>query len=194
MKTIKKFIGRKHTINTQETMERTGVRVNRDALNQYEEFKHLIKHRYLLFSFNETFSEIIITRAGDRSESYESLVESLPLNSCGYIVYDLEYEENGIRKSKFILLLWAPDAATLKSKMLYAGSCATLQKSLGNIDMRVQGCERKELDFDELLTRVGPNAQPVPDPRDLYSFVDNLKLSLNAPITKKQDVCFQFQD
>jgi cofilin len=51
-------------------------------------------------------------------------------------------------------VLWSPDTAKIKSKMLYTSSLADLRKKLVGIGTEVQATDSSEIDYEEVLNKV----------------------------------------
>merc|ERR1711862_37889 len=79
----------------------------------------------------------------------------LPDNECRYGIFDLEYSKDadGVRQ-KIIFVVWAPDTAKIKDKMLTASSKDALKKQLIGISTEIQATDRSEIAYDYILDRV----------------------------------------
>jgi Cofilin/tropomyosin-type actin-binding protein len=59
----------------------------------------------------------------------------------------LDYDaEGGVRRCAILFILWAPDDALIKEKMLYTSSKADFKSHLAGIDAEFQGTEWSELE------------------------------------------------
>ena len=82
--------------------------------------------------------------------------EHLPENDCRYAVYDFEYERGqgeGVR-NKICFIVWSPDTAKVKSKMLYASSKDAIRKKLVGVANEIQATDSAEVSYDTVLDRV----------------------------------------
>jgi cofilin len=90
-----------------------------------------------------------------QGEAYEKFVAALPKDDCRYAVYDFEYEhEDGGKRSKILFVLWSPDTAKIKSKMLYTSSKDALRKKLVGIGTEIQATDAGEIDRQTVLEKV----------------------------------------
>ncbi|KAG8437889.1 hypothetical protein GDO86_008547 [Hymenochirus boettgeri] len=66
-------------------------------------------------------------------DPFMAMVERLPTNDCRYVLYDAWYETKDSKKEELVFILWAPEQATLKSKMIYAASKDALKTIMGGV-------------------------------------------------------------
>ena len=99
-----------------------------EAFNELK-LKHSFK--YIIYALNSSQTEIEVVKKGDKDASYDSFLEELPENDCRYAIFDYEFEDDGRKQSKILFVVWAPDTAKIKPKMLYASSKANFKKKLG---------------------------------------------------------------
>merc|ERR1711978_838782 len=73
---------------------------------------------------------------------------------CGYGLYDLEYmhqcegTDNPYPVKKLILLLWCPDSAKVKDKMLYSSSFDAIKKALDGVQKYFQATDLSEASLE----------------------------------------------
>lgn len=118
----------------------------------FEEIKKDKKHRYVIFNIvNE--KQIDVEVIGERDAEYDSFLDDLQkggTGECRYGLYDFEYmhQHQGTtessKKQKLFLLLWCPDTAKIKMKMLYASSFDALKKSLVGVQKYIQASDLSE--------------------------------------------------
>lgn len=118
----------------------------------FEEIKKDKKHRYVIFNIvNE--KQIDVEVVGDRDAEYDQFLEDLQkggTGECRYGLFDFEYmhQHQGTtessKKQKLFLLLWCPDTAKIKMKMLYASSFDALKKSLVGVQKYIQASDLSE--------------------------------------------------
>ena len=95
-------------------------------------------------------------RHGAVDGAYEDFVAALPEDDCRYAVYDYRYvnsEECEFRKLVFIV--WNPDSARLKSKMLYASTKDFFKGRLSGIAVEIQATDYDEVSEEELRENIG---------------------------------------
>ncbi|PXF50079.1 Actin-depolymerizing factor 8 [Gracilariopsis chorda] len=65
--------------------------------------------------------------AKEPEEDWKDFVKSLPEDSARYIISDFTVKETPtVSKAKILVLLWNPDGAPIRSKLLYAASVEAL--------------------------------------------------------------------
>ncbi|XP_063293897.1 cofilin-1 [Pelobates fuscus] len=87
----------------------------------------------------EEGKEILVGDIGTTvDDPYKTFVKMLPLDDCRYALYDASYETNETKKEDLVFILWCPDNASLKSKMIYASSKDALKKKMTGIKHELQ--------------------------------------------------------
>ncbi|XP_063296070.1 cofilin-2-like [Pelobates fuscus] len=82
----------------------------------------------------EQDKQILVGDIGDTVEDpYKAFVSLLPLTDCRYALYDASYETRETRKEDLVFIFWAPDNASLKSKLIYAATKDALRKKFPGI-------------------------------------------------------------
>lgn len=118
----------------------------------FEEIKKDKKHRYVIFNIRDE-KQIDAEVIGERDAEYDQFLEDLQkggTGECRYGLYDFEYmhQHQGTtessKKQKLFLLLWCPDTAKIKMKMLYASSFDALKKSLVGVQKYIQASDLSE--------------------------------------------------
>jgi len=132
----------------------SGVAVSDECVSKYQDLKLGKSLRYVLFKLSEDLKEVQVDKTAPSGAPYEEFLESLPPNDCRYGVYDFEYTaEDGGQRNKIVFVLWAPDSAKIKPKMLYTSSKDALRKKLVGIATEVQATDRSEIDRDAVLEK-----------------------------------------
>jgi len=132
----------------------SGVGVNQECLDLFQQLK--LKHnlKFIIFKLSDDCKEIVVEKSSEDPE-YDSFVKSLPEDDCRYAVCDFCYtSEEGGQRNKICFFKWAPDAAKIKSKMLYASSESGFKKSLNGIAVEIQGTDYSEVDREHVLDKV----------------------------------------
>jgi len=110
--------------------------------------------RYALFKLSADQKEVIVDLTAPPSASYDDFVKHLPSNDCRYAVYDFEYEAEGAQRNKILFVVWAPDSAKIKSKMLYASTKDAVRKKLVGVAVEIQATDLAEIDRQSVLEKV----------------------------------------
>ena len=132
----------------------SGVQVSDDVINKYQELKLGHSLRYAFFKLNDNNTEVVVDKTAPPSASYEDFVKALPANDCRYAVFDFEYSEDGGQRNKILFVVWAPDSAKIKSKMLYASTKDAVRKKLVGVGTEIQATDLSEIDRDTVMDKV----------------------------------------
>mmetsp|Transcript_13610 Transcript_13610/g.29474 ORF Transcript_13610/g.29474 Transcript_13610/m.29474 type:complete len:148 (-) Transcript_13610:704-1147(-) len=118
----------------------SGVAVNPECIEAFNELKKR-EVRGIVLKINDEMTEIGVEKkltassdAAKAKEMWGDAIKELPESDCRFVVYDFEYEHQGLPKSKLIFVKWAPEAAKIKAKMIYASSqegCLTQMEGVG---------------------------------------------------------------
>jgi len=106
------------------------------------------------FMFTRDFKKIVIDensiiernpRDQPRPEWFQQFTESLPEDACRYAIYDFEVGINlgaGMNslgsRNKLVFIVWAPQNARIKDKMLIASSKDALKKKFDGVQLEWQ--------------------------------------------------------
>ena len=117
-----------------------------------------LKHdtKYMLCKINREAGEIQLHKRvaeGAGQATYEQFVAELPPKEGMYTIYDFDYEIEGGKRNKLMFIVWAPDDAPIKEKMLYASSKDGLKKKIVGIQWEVQGTDYEEVEFAEIVNK-----------------------------------------
>jgi len=132
----------------------SGVAVSEEVLTKYSELKLGHSLRYALFKLNADQSAVVVDSTAPPSASYEDFVKALPANDCRYAVFDFAYEAEGGQRNKILFVVWAPDSAKIKSKMLYASSKDAVRKKLVGVGVEIQATDLSEIDRQSVMEKV----------------------------------------
>jgi len=88
-------------------------------------------------------------------DSFEQFVNELPRDDCRYAVYDFKFTAGKAgKREQLIFIVWCPDIAKVKTKMLYAASKDALKKKLVGINHEIQGTDIAELDAKNVTEKI----------------------------------------
>jgi len=118
-------------------MAMSGVELEAQCKTIFDDVQLGKKHRYVTFHISE--GKIRIDKIGEREANYDKFLEDLKqkdgeCDDCRYAIYDYEYTVNSQGtepsfRTKVFLVLWCPDAAKIKKKMVYSASFDSLKKA-----------------------------------------------------------------
>ncbi|KAI9179163.1 cofilin [Blastocladiella emersonii ATCC 22665] len=134
----------------------SGVAVSSDSLAAFEELKmgHHATLAAALFKLDSFLSSIVVDSVHS-GLSYADFLALLPRDECRFCVVDFEFEaEPGMLRDKLVLIAWAPDAADVKDKVVYATSKNYFRNQLDGIIAEVQATSLHEAAHHEVLSRL----------------------------------------
>ena len=136
----------------------SGIAVDDQCKIILDEIKTKKLYRYSVFYIKQEKS-ISVEVKGGQDNSYEEFLQDLQREGegcCRYGLFDFEYEHQfqgavkTTKKQKLLLMLWCPDSAKIKNKMLYASSFAALKKSLVGVSKCLQVSDYSEAAASEV--------------------------------------------
>ncbi|KAF8645199.1 hypothetical protein AX16_008026 [Volvariella volvacea WC 439] len=132
----------------------SGVGVSSQCLDDYQELKLGKKSKYIIYSLNDSLTEIV-TLKKETSTDWEQFLKDLPEDQCRWAVYDFEFEkEGGGLRNKLLFISWSPDNAKIKQKMVFAASRDALRRSLVGIAAEIQATDVDEITRETVLEKV----------------------------------------
>lgn len=134
----------------------SGVSLSDEIKPLFDDMKHGKKvNRYLQMKMSEDFKEIVVDKSAPKSESYDDFVAQLPPKECRYAVVDFAYEGNETgSKEVLIFVVWCPDNASVKHKMLYASSKDAVKSTCTGVAAEIQATDFDEVSAATILDKV----------------------------------------
>ncbi|ORZ35424.1 hypothetical protein BCR44DRAFT_1434188 [Catenaria anguillulae PL171] len=133
----------------------TGVAVNDQCLEVFNELKLGKKYSYIIYKLNEGMTEIVVEKTADAGAPYSEFVGCLPATDCRYCVFDFKYEHaEGGERNKILFVSWSPDDAKIRAKMTYAGSKDAIRRKLVGVHTEIQATDFSEVAQDTVLEKV----------------------------------------
>lgn len=133
-----------------------------DCKIKYEDIQKRHKHRFVTFHI-ENNKEIKVDQVGERSATVGDFFDALKIadKDCRYGVLDYEFthEAEGTGASKrdaIVLIMYAPDTAAIKKKMIYAASFDTVKKAFNGVSVIMnvnEECDLTEETINEKATK-----------------------------------------
>uniref|UniRef100_A0A087XNT4 Twinfilin-1 n=2 Tax=Poecilia formosa TaxID=48698 RepID=A0A087XNT4_POEFO len=151
---------------TTDTMShQTGIQAGNDVKEIFANARSGDQYRVLKIVIEDEQLTLGATRKASKKwdQEYDSLV--LPLLEDAvpcYILYRLDSTNN--QGYEWILLSWSPDHSTVRHKMLYAATRATLKKEFGggHIKDDIFGTTKEDLNFSGYKKYLTSQAAPLP--------------------------------
>lgn len=144
----------------------SGVAVDDEVIVEYSHIKAQKKYRYIVFHIKDE-KKICIDTSGGREATYQEYLDylaSLGPNECRYGLFDFEYDQAcegaaETKRSKLILMIWCPDTAKIKKKMIYSSSFDALKQALVGIGKYIQATDMSEAHADAILEKIKSTAR-----------------------------------
>ena len=95
--------------------------------------------------------EILVGDCDDTEDVFQKLRSKLPKDECRYVAFNVTYETHENLYESLVFILWVPESAPLRNKMIYESSKSTLrQKIVGvkheyQVNTHEELCDRKSL-------------------------------------------------
>jgi len=149
-------------------MAMSGVKVNDACIKKWEELKAQ-KIKACNFKLSDNMKEIIVDEGSEvptgTQGAWKQWCSTLPEKECRYSIYDVEMKINmgsGVSdgtRTKLVFVVWAPQTASIKQKMVSASSKDALKKKLDGIQVEWQLTDRSELEASDRID----DLQSLPD-------------------------------
>lgn len=121
----------------------------------FTELKTKSCYRFLTFKIDASGGRVVADVASARAASVRDFSEALPEADCRYGVFDMEYvNADNCVFQKLLFVLWSPDGAPTKAKMMYASTKDFFKGLLPGIALELQATEAGEVDEADMRTRI----------------------------------------
>ena len=135
----------------------SGVAVAEDCVSIFNKVKMRTSNlQWATFRVEENEGSVLTDSTGEVSGAYDDFLNALPEGECRYAVYDYKYTNaDGCEYSKLVFIVWNPDSARLKNKMLYASTKDFFKSRLSGIAIEIQATDLDEVSESELRENIG---------------------------------------
>jgi cofilin len=124
-------------------------------------FQGLSKRSYstIVFKINADMTSVVVDKTyppskGNFEAEWKDFIKGLPENDCRYIITDFSWHETAtVVKSKICMILWSPEYAPIRPKMIYAASQEAVTK-LAPVQRSIQATEVDELTYKTIKDTV----------------------------------------
>eukprot|EP00055_Hartaetosiga_balthica_P018451 m.134347 g.134347 ORF g.134347 m.134347 type:complete len:140 (-) comp9559_c0_seq1:110-529(-) len=131
----------------------SGVEVSDECMEAFEALKMGKKFKYVVFKITDDHTQIVVDDAASEGD-WDAFLAKLPKDDGRYALFDFDYTLNdGGQRNKILFIQWAPDAAKIKKKMLYASSVDAFKKQLPGVTV-FHASELDELEKDEIRDKI----------------------------------------
>ena len=125
----------------------SGIKIDGDCKVTYDLLQRDHLHRFIIYKI-ENCKEIVVDRIGDRSASVEDFFAALREkdefgnDQCRYAILDYEFTIDAIGdgssyRESILLIMYCPDTARIKNKMIYSSSFHSLKRTLVGVKRSV---------------------------------------------------------
>ncbi|OCF43214.1 cofilin [Kwoniella heveanensis CBS 569] len=153
--TMHETILRMHIQATSATLSiNSGLGAVQECLEKYQELKTGKKLAYVIYGLSDDKRSIIVLKTSE-DKDFDTFVGELPEKECRWAVYDFEYTlpgGEGIR-NKLVFVMWSPDDANVKNKMIFASSKDALRRRLEGIHIEIQATDFSEITKDAIMEK-----------------------------------------
>mmetsp|Transcript_21595 Transcript_21595/g.24102 ORF Transcript_21595/g.24102 Transcript_21595/m.24102 type:complete len:146 (+) Transcript_21595:94-531(+) len=129
----------------------SGIQITTDVINQHNSFRqrNTNQNRYIMYKLSDDFTEVVVAEKGPTSHNWSDFVSALPKDHCRYATVLYEYQKgNDGERAKIVFVLWTPDNAPSKEKMLFASTKNTVKQNLQGINIAIQATDIDEAEED----------------------------------------------
>lgn len=129
------------------------VSLSDDCMPVYKEMQMKHNTRFIIFRI-ENKEKVIVDKTGPSDQTYDDFLAALPAQECRYCLVDVDYTTKaGATHSKLVFVMWCPDEAPVKEKMLYSSSTDSM-KDLTGVQCKVQGNDLSDIQKDEVQKKL----------------------------------------
>ena len=134
----------------------SGIQVDGEVVECYQDLKAK-KLPWFSMRISDDKSQIIVEHkgdsAGDSQAHHAALGAVLPENGCRYAVLDVHAHSAtaGRDVEKMFFVVWAPDTAPIREKMMTASTKDAVKKAFEGINFEKQCTDRDEYSFESFV-------------------------------------------
>lgn len=135
-------------------MAMTAIKVSDDCMPIWNDIKIGHKYRYVIFNFSKDLQYVVVEKTAETGKTYDDFLDDLPQKDVRYAVYDYDYEmEDGTQRNKLLFIVWAPDTAPVRRKMLIASTKASVKNALSGVALEIQATDDSEIAEQTILEK-----------------------------------------
>jgi cofilin len=131
----------------------TAIKVADQCFPVWNDIKLGHKHRYVILTFSDDLREVVVEKAVAKSKTYDNFLDDLPPRDVRYAVYDFKVD-NGSERNKLVFIVWAPDIAPVKRKMLIASTKQSVKNAFSGVAVEIQATDDSEIQHEVVLSKV----------------------------------------
>lgn len=146
----------------------TGVKPDDTCAASFEALKAKKESRFIIYTITADGKHISKAAAEPPAGScqedwakFSALLTGEYASKCCYAVFDFDWEaEDGHSAQKIMFVLWSPEGAKVKDKMMTTGSKDALKKALVGIGQDFQATDASEITYEECLEKAKSAVRP----------------------------------
>ncbi|KAG9484221.1 destrin [Eleutherodactylus coqui] len=138
----------------------SGVRVDDSVTALFHDMKlKKSPKKAAFFKFSEDEKYIVVERereilTEDSANFFQRLKALFPENKCCYCLADIHYITAESKKQDLLFMMWAPEDATIKNKLLFASSKSYLKHAFPGVIKHWELHSREEFTLDVLAQKL----------------------------------------
>jgi cofilin len=133
----------------------SGIKVSDECIPAWNEIKIGHKYRYIIFDFAKDLLTVVVEKKAESSATYDNFLDDLPPRDVRYAVYDYDFKaDDGTDRNKLVFVVWSPDAAPVKRKMLIASTKQAVKSAFAGVSIELQATDDSEISEQAILTKV----------------------------------------
>jgi cofilin len=133
----------------------TAIKVGDDCITAWNDIKIGHKCRYVIFTFSDDFAKVLVEKKADPLKTYDDFLNDLPQHDVRYAVFDFDFKaDDGTDRNKLIFIVWAPDTAPVKKKMVIASTKSSVKNAFAGVGVEIQATDDSEIAHSTVLSKV----------------------------------------
>ncbi|CAH2253257.1 cofilin-2 isoform X1 [Pelobates cultripes] len=139
----------------------SGVRVDDSVIQLFQEMKLMRSgKKAVFFGFSKDEKFIIVEKGKEilsrdcNGDFFSRLKSMFPETKCSYALLDIDYITGESKKQDLIFVLWAPEDAPIKEKMLFASSKPYMKQVLSGVNKQWEIHSQDDLTIDQLAQKL----------------------------------------
>ena len=124
----------------------TGITLDDEVTEIFNQLKLGKGLKYVIFRITPDYTRVVVEKSKEVPATWDDFVADLPKDDCRYAVYDYEFtlEDSGVR-NKLVFVLWTPETAKIKTKMLYPATKEAMKRAFVGIGAELQATDLSEI-------------------------------------------------
>jgi len=127
-----------------------------DLVDFIRTMTHENKYRYLVLKIDDQHWEIQATTTApyDTPNPFHHMLTHFPKDEPRYAIFKFDDQAPQPLKSQIMFILWAPEEAKIKTRMIYTSSKGEVKTILVGCKLEIQATNMEELQEDKILEKL----------------------------------------